>query len=356
MAAVTAFGGLSAGGGDYVPINASSGAVVPGEWNSSISAGKEYADANHVPMLAIYGSRFCGHCQAMQTACNTDEFTKWAAKKKIVMVFSENSETKNFCKPSDSAYLPFVSIYWLKGDGTLIKDNFTGMMGYMPSSEGATIAAQLINSCEMYIGAYPQPTGEAYLAFTNDYANARLEAEVGKTAYVDVPLVRDSSLVGYVSTNLFRAVYKDVAIVDSQVIWDPSATEMFVRVDVPVEAVAGDEIGVSLKSHAGEDRGNVRIFVVGERENSTKNPLFIGERTAQTLGYGEWTMDLDVAMAKYRSEPGSHLMAVASGSLWCPDCVMTDGHVLETEAFKNWAVGNKVILVDLDVPNFPNSS
>ena len=113
---------------------------------------------------------------------------------------------------------------------------------------------------------------------------------------------------------------------------------------------------VSLKAFDGEDRGGVKIFIVGERENSTKNPLFIGERTATTLGYGEWTMDLDVAMEKYRSEPESHLLAMASGSLWCPDCVMTDGHVLETEDFKQWAVENKVILVDIDVPNFPNTA
>ena len=67
-------------------------------------------------------------------------------------------------------------------------------------------------------------------------------------------------------------------------------------------------------------------------------------------------MDLDVAIEKYKKEPDSYLMAIASGSLWCPDCVMTDEHVLETAEFKAWAVDNKVILVDIDVPNFPNTT
>lgn len=351
-----AFGVQAPSEGDYTPISTSSGPIVPGEWNSNLTAGKAYADANNVPMLAIHGSPFCGHCMALQTACNTGEFTTWAAHKKIVMVFAEDSATKNFCRPPNSTYLPYVSIYWLKKDGEAVKVNFTGMLGYMPSSEGTMLAAQLVNSCQMYIGAYPQLNGFEYLAFTNNYECARLEAEAGKTLYVDVPLIRDSFMKGFATTNSFRAVYKGATLMDKQVIWDLNATEMSVRVNIPAEALAGEEIDVSLKSGDGEDRGDVKIFIVGERENSTKNPFFIGERTAQTLGYGEWTMDLDVAMEKYNREPESHLMAVASGSLWCPDCVMTDGHVLETEKFKNWAVENKVILVDIDVPNFPNTT
>ena len=340
----------------FVPIATSNGAIEPGEWNSNISAGQAYADANNVPMLAIYGSPFCGHCQALQTACNTDEFKNWAVEKKIVMVFAEDSVTRSFCRPANSTYLPFVSIYWPRKGDELVKVNFTGMLGYMPSNDGDTLAAQLINSCQMYIGAYPQLTGFEYLAFTNNYANARLEAEVGKTLHVDVPLVRDSFMKGHSATNFFKAVYKKTTIVARQIIWDLDATEMSIRVGIPANASVGDTIDVSLKSYDGEDRGEVKIFMVGEKGNSTKNPLFIGERTAATLGYGEWTMDLDVAMEKYKAEPGSHLMAVASGSLWCPDCVMTDEHVLETDAFKAWAVENKVILVDIDVPNFPNTT
>lgn len=347
---------LSFNPGDYVPIEASSGAVVPGEWNSDIVAGQAYADANYIPMLAIGGSETCSHCHAMQTACNTDEFKAWAEGKKIVMVFGEDAATRQKCRPPDSSSLPFVWVHWRKPDGSVVDIKFTGMLGNMPSKEGATLTVQLINSCDLYIGAYPELTGSGYLSFTNAYANARLEAEVGLTDYVEIPLVRDLSMKGFVGTNLFTAVYKGAVLVDRQIVWTPAATEMYVRVDIPEEVVAGDEIDVSLRSFEGDDRGSATIFIVEEKENSTKNPLFIGERTAETLGYGEWTMDMDVAMEKYAAEPESRLMAIASGSLWCPDCVMTDEHVLENPAFKEWAKENKVILVDIDVPNFPNTT
>ena len=342
--------------GDYTPIAASSGEVVPGEWNSSIAAGQAYAEEQHVPMLAIGGSLTCNHCRALQTACNTDEFTTWADDRKMVMVFGEDDDTRQKCKPANSSSLPFVWIYWKKSDGSVIDQKFTGRIDTMPSTEGTTLAAQLINSCEMCVGDYWASGGREQLAFTASYANARLEAELGFTEYVNVPLVRDSFMRGKPSINLFKVFYNGALIVDRQIVWDLDATDMSVRVDIPAGALAGDELDVFFQSQEGEDRGSVKIFVVGGRDNSTKNPFFVGERTAQTLGYGEWTMDLDVAMEKYRSEPGSHLMAVASGSLWCPDCVMTDGHVLETAQFKAWALENKVILVDIDVPNFPNTT
>ena len=347
---------ITVGSDSYIPISASSGAVVPGEWNSSIEAGQAYADANHVPMLAIGGSMTCSHCLAMQTACNTDEFKTWADGLGIVMVFGEDSTTRQKCKPTDSVSLPFVWIHWQKPDGSVVDSKFTGTLGSMPSKDGTTLESQLVNSCEMLIGAYRNIVGRESLAFEGNSANARLEAEVGFTKYVDVPLVRDSFMRGHPSTNLVKVVYKGVAILDQPLIWDLEATETAVRVDIPAEVSAGDEIDVSLMSSGGEDRGSVKIFIVAERENSTKNPFFLGERTAQSLGYGEWTMDLDVAMEKYRTDPAARLMVMASGSLWCPDCVMTDEHLLETTAFKSWAVENKVILVDLDIPNFPNTT
>ena len=33
-------------------------------------------------------------------------------------------------------------------------------------------------------------------------------------------------------------------------------------------------------------------------ENSTKNPVFVGEKSADELDWGEWTMDLDAATSK----------------------------------------------------------
>ena len=78
---------LSIGDDNYIPIEPSSGPIVLGEWNSSIEAGKTYADANNVPMLAIFGTKYCTHCHAMQSACNTEEFKAWAAEKGLITAF-----------------------------------------------------------------------------------------------------------------------------------------------------------------------------------------------------------------------------------------------------------------------------
>lgn len=354
LVVVGMLGGIALAGmssAPYTPINASTGAVKPGEWNASIAKGKAYAEAHNMPMLAVGGSVTCGGCHVFQTACNTDEFKVWAAKKQIVMVFGTDVETRKFCQ-AELTTLPFVCIYWPFADGSVMEEHFSAVSGQMPSKAGETLQAQFMASCDLYIGDYPQITGREYLAFTDDYENARLEAQVGLTAYVDVPITRDSVLVGHVGTNRFTAVCNGTTLVDETVVWDAAAKDMYVRVAIPADVQAGDTIQATLLRMNGEECGVVGIHVVGEVENCTKNPLFLGERTADTLQYGEWTMDLDVAMEKYRKEPDSHLMAMASGSLWCPDCVMTDGHVLETDAFRNWAVDNKVILVAIDVPNF----
>lgn len=349
-----ALGGLTFGGisfEPYIPIVASTGEVKPGEWNSSIEKGKAYAESHNMPLLAVGGSVTCGGCHLFQTACNTDEFKAWAARKQIVMVFGTDAETRRFCQKGLTT-LPVVCVYWPFADGTVLEEHFSAIRGQMPSKDGDTLQEQFMASCDLYIGDYPQITGHEHLAFTDNYANARLEAQVGLTAYVDVPITRDSVLVGHVGTNRFTAVLNGTTLMDEAVVWNASAKDMYVRVVIPADVQAGDTIQVTLSRLDGEECGVVGIHVVGEVENGTKNPLFIGERTADTLQYGEWTMDLDVAMEKYRKESDSHLMAVASGALWCPDCVMTDGHVLETAAFKEWAIDNKVILVDIDVPNF----
>lgn len=340
----------------YEPIYPSSGEVVPGEWNDSITKGQAYADANNVPMLAIGGSATCGHCHEMQTACNTEEFKAWAEKKQIVMVYGTDTLLKSFCRTpnKDLMSLPLVSVYWKKVDGSVIWESFSGLDGQMPSKEGEGLAAQLINSCDMYIGGWPQMAGYEYLAFTSNDEGARLEAEAGLTKFVGIPLVRDSFMTGYVSTNRLTAVFKGQTILESTVLWKPEDTAMSVQLDIPQGAVAGDTIDVTLYAFDGEERGSVKVFVIEPVENSPKNPFFVGERTAGQLGYGEWTMDLDVALAKYSAEPDSRLLALVGGSLWCPDCVMTDVHFLDREEFKAWALANKVILFNIDIPNNPN--
>lgn len=339
---------------EYDPIEPSTGPIVPGEWNENLDAGKAYAEANNVPMLAIYGTHDCANCRLLQTACNTDIFKEWAAKKQMVMVFNTTRAAQNFCRPSNSSIKPFVCIYWPKTADLTVKEAFTGTMAAMPSQEGDTLEERLINSCDLYVGGYPQLVGFEYLEYTCNDEGARLEAEAGFTTYVDLPLYRESFMRGYPSTNRLTAVFRGQTIMDETIVWDVNALSMSARVAIPEGAEPGDEIAVSFFAQNGEDRGSVKIFVVEPQENSSKNPLFVGERTAETLGYGEWTMDLDVAKAKYAAEPDSKLLVLFGGALWCPDCVMLDVHLLDRAEFKEWALANNVILVNIDVPNNPH--
>ncbi len=82
-------------------------------------------------------------------------------------------------------------------------------------------------------------------------------------------------------------------------------------------------------------------------ENSPSNPHWIGEYTARTLPYGEWTMDFDTAKSKVASQGGT-LIAMFAGPLWCPNCQTMDRDVLATKNFKTWAKKNKLVLVLFD--------
>jgi len=97
--------------------------------------------------------------------------------------------------------------------------------------------------------------------------------------------------------------------------------------------------------------------------DSPKNPFWIGEKTAATLQFGEWTMDIDVAMEKVMSFNGrsagdrAYALVLVEGYLWCPDCVMADRWFFSYETngvipFKEWARSRNVALSVVDIPNY----
>jgi len=336
------------------------GATLP-SWSADFVAATNAAVTAHRPLVVFWANTGCSHCAALEADVQSSSFTQWMADSGYLFCFvlgkngkdpDGTSVVKNFAgkaagtaKKTPSSY-PYLCLYWPKVGGAAATSFTTDS------------AATLKSRAEAFFADYepvPEYTG-GDLAFTSEYEYARLEAEVGFTRYVDIPLLRDGAAAAFTATNTLTATYGGQEMQRTAIAWQKNQTARTVRVAVPQSAKAGGTVSVALLDDSGAARGQVRIFLVGEQENSTKNPFFIGERTAATLDYGEWTMDLDVAMEKYRAEPASRLMAVASGSLWCPDCVMTDAHVLENPAFKKWAVDNKVILVDIDVPNFPNTT
>lgn len=336
-------------------------ATLPG-WESDFAAATNLAVTARRPLVLVWGNIGCSHCAALEDDLAASAFTQWKADKEYVFCFvlgkngkdpgggtaaREFAATAGGTKRNDLPSYPYVCLYWPKGGGAVAASSFT-------TESAAAVSASADKLFDGYVPAPEYLGGD--LAFTGEYANARLEAEAGFTEWVDVPLARDGAATPYAATNVVAATLGGAEIQRTRVVWGVNEGERLVRVAIPGGAKAGDTIAVALTDDGGNARGSVGIHVVGARDNSAKNPLFLGERTAATLGYGEWTMDLDVAMEKFKAEPGSKLLAAAVGSLWCPDCVMTDRHFLENPAFKAWAVENKVILVDIDVPNFPNTT
>ena len=329
-------------------------------WTSDFTSATNTAATMARPLVLFWANAGCTHCESLEEGVKSASFSAWRESSGYLFCFVLGRNGKDpdgttivrdfagkaagTAKKTPSNY-PYVCLYWPKRHGDVEAVSFT--------TDSATT---LINRADSFFAGYkfiPDYLG-GDLEFTSEYANARLEAEVGFTKYVDVPLVRDVAASGFAATNVLSATFGGNVVQREVVAWGVDEATHSIRVWIPEGMVEGDEITVSLSDAIGRTRDCVRIFVVAPKDNSTKNPLFIGERTKDTLQYGEWTMDLDVAMEKYRQEPEARLLAVASGSLWCPDCVMTDEHVLETPAFKAWANEHKVILVDLDVPNFPN--
>ncbi len=124
-----------------------------------------------------------------------------------------------------------------------------------------------------------------------------------------------------------------------------------VRVDAESFEV-GDVIGLELTCN-GESVAQSSI-VFTDVPTSTKNPLWLGERDADTLQPGEWTMDRDLVLAKAQAS-GTFTLNLVGGSLWCPDCARTDRNFIETTTFEEWLVANGVYCAQIDIPRLSSN-
>ena len=362
------------------PIETTSEAT-KGAWMENFAMATNLAFKTKTPMIMFWANSQCEYCERLENAINSDEFKAWqAAHPDYIYNFVFASGGVDQDPNADSGAMefawsangtitplnlyPFVCLYWPKADGTMFAASRVGRAGLMDEASyraGKPLVEEFEAFIETQFSEYsPEQSIPEYvggeLAFSAEYDNARLEAEVGNTKYVNIPLRRDVVTEGYVGTNTIKAIYGDETILDNALVWDEQQTSASVAVPIPADAIAGEKIAVTLYDDSGAARGTVNVHVVAERENSPKNPYFVGERTVDQLQYGEWTMDIDVAMAKYRANADSKLLALVGGSLWCPDCVMTDAHLLDRAEFREWAAANKVILVDIDIPNLPNTT
>lgn len=323
----------------------STGKIEYGKWNSRFAEGKALAEAENRPMVLFWASPGCGLCEKMKRACDASTtLPAWAEKRELIMIFSSGAEdAKRFAKyagPETISKFPFMAVYWPKADGSQVLRGFVGRSGMFPVN-AKTLDQSLMDTVDMLTAGWDPAPPYRGAKFAVD----RLEAEIGLTEFVNVPLTREETAGGVLN----RLVPNAEGTKPVEFVWEEGETEK--TVTVPVDMLKKDA-AVTIEDEAGAVKDQLlTIAVVPPQPVSVTNPLWLGERDASSLGWGEWTMDIDVAKRKTAAEEGDAFTLVyTSGVLWCPYCKKMDEGLLSTDGFANWAAENKVALVLLDNP------
>ena len=186
--------------------------VTPGVWCSNFTAAKAYADEKNVPMLIFWANPGCSQCAKLESACKSDDFKAWMTETKMVFVFSYGATTadtkacKEFVK-NDSKEFPYIGVYWKANTaGEEVLEKFTGRTGKMMGvSKSLDLDEQLMLATSTILADWeptgddpePEPEPEAIRVggefVVPDVEGSRLEAIVGVTQSVEVPLVRTNA-------------------------------------------------------------------------------------------------------------------------------------------------------------------
>ena len=338
-----------------------------GEWNSNFTAIKEKADADNVPLVAFWANPGCAFCKKLETALNTPAGYAWQKERGYYFVFGygksgEHGKVKSFTRHVSGKF-PYVAVYWkqgLRGTSTQ-KKTFSGRSGMMTVTSG-DLANQFMQTVEYWLGDYAPPV--AYVGGTfageEETAGHRLEAEAG-TTNVTFTLVRDEAAAKVATNHLLTVTGPDGAVATNTVVWQAGEAEQALALDLadyPAFDADGETLTLAVLDAGGEVQDTRTVTFVA-RANGAVNPLWIGERTAETLAFGEWTMDFEAATNKAaRADGEAYTLVAVSGALWCPDCANTERNFLDVadaeggNRFKAWAASNGVALVTVDVPNF----
>ena len=336
--------------------------VVPGVWNGSFAESRAYADAQGVPLLLFVGAEDCSSCTTVDQCLKEDvRFLDWkrahgdfvycslkAARKDNIAGYLSNPKKYQSLVSKDLAdaldftkgsVIPRVAFYW-PGHAPE-KQSFSCWKGYMPIKEPKDdTIGQLLACLNAFFADYTAVTSFVVGQTPSD----RLEALPTATSVL-VPIRRSS---GISRTNpTFLVVPRTAAT--NRIDWASGQTEAFVTVELPSDLRVDDVIDLILLGEEGAVQAESSCRVVTEPECAPKNPLWFGERDAATLRPGEWTMDVDLAQTCAKAA-GSFTLNLVGGALWCPDCVKTDRHFVETPAFEGWLEKNGVYCSLIDVP------
>lgn len=344
-------------------ITESSPVVTRGVWNSNFDAVLAFARSSHVPMVLYHGRTSCPHCVNLKSALGQDDFTAWQGQRRFAMCLNldKTSNAKSFSStgvafPSGEAQtlstVPRMSVYWLKPSGEEVHVSFrAGSAATMPVA-GVNLEMSVADSVDAILAAagYVDETPTAFLY--GDTEGDRMEASP-TTEYVDVAIVRTPDKAA--AAERLEAVYPDELKLPSAtfaVDWAAGETERRIRVATP-PAPDGARIRLTLFDRDGQTVA-VSHITYANPPCGAANPLWIGERTADTLQPGEWTVDFDLAASVAAKSPDNAFTLVfVEGSRWDANSALTAAHVADREDFSAWARAHNVYLVAVDLPPSP---
>ena len=343
-----------------------------GPGDDSLEKAKALAIAEHVPLVVIWSEEDCLHCNDFIAEINgkVAEVASFLSTNRAVFVYFKADTPDNGVPASNyepkvayDAYrfittecggqvaFPLFGFYYEKGDGSIVN-------GGSPYGEGSRSWAGFKSLYLKWLSdndIAANYRGGSFAASGTEFD--RYEAELA-TEYVDIELVRGTDSLTSVYTNRLVSVFPSGDAITNEVPWALEETAKSVRIGLMNSFISGEKVELELYGDNGSFCGTNAIYFV-EKANSNDNPLWLGERTAETLAFGEWTVDLDIATNMVAATDGAaYTLVSAQGSLWCPDCANTDAnflHLVDREGknrFMKWAESNHVALAVVDVPNF----
>lgn len=381
FAAAFAFG--HSAGADVLPVETSPN-VGTGFWMGKFADATNLAQRASAPMVLFWANENCTECEKLEVAVNTDEFKTWqSTHSDYIYCYVQGKNGKDVAPNADSGVFtfartaagkltatkaltkyPFICLYWPQANGSVKATAFVGRTGEMTvKSAGLSLVEQFEQSIEGYFAGYEvasvgfrcgDSAGTIGLANRND----RLEAEPS-TSVVRVPLARSGAIAGTTVSSLVVAWPGGIKPVETNSItWASLETNKFIDVDMTLPDGAdfpeeGTRIELSLLDASMEVVATNGITFVRQKANSCTNPYWIGERTADTLGFSEWTHDYDIVREKVNAGKADYTLALFSGTLWCPYCRGIDDSFFVTDAFREWCESNRVQVALFDQAQLP---
>ena len=353
--------------------------IKEGPGDDSFSNTLVRAKAAHVPMFTMWSSPECHFCSDVADLFNTTEFQTFLSSQKMVFAYFKSGDpwgkgpgsvgagTANVAslqayqyivesgvprdEAGDSLTWPYYRFEWHKPDGTVVTTN--GSLSVLERActfeEFKTLLAELAAGYDNK-GSFDYFGGAVGVS---DSASSRLEAVAGETKSVWVPFRRPVSASGNEADQTVKCAWGGVTNA-YPLAWAIGDEQKFIEVAVPDGVAAGDVVSIRVEDLDGALRSEGRIHVISSMGASQENPLWIGEKTADELGWGEWTMDIDVATQKVAAAvaagTNAYTLALVGGELWCSDCAGMRTNLLVKAEFLDWAASNHVALVLIDVP------